>query len=60
MWNEDGDEVVEGEDDEDGEGEDDNDGKHDDKDGDVYTRTLSKATQESWNCLGTVSPVWFH
>ena len=35
MWNEDGDEVVEGEDDEDGEGEDEVDGKHDDKDGDV-------------------------
>ena len=59
MWNEDGDEVVEGEDDEDGEG------------GmrmmvsmmirmGMFVRTLSKATQESWNCLGTVSPVWFH
>ena len=35
MWNEDGDEVVEGEDDEDGEGGDEDDGKHDDKDGDV-------------------------
>ena len=59
MRNEDGDEVVEGEDDEDGEG------------GvrmmvsmmirmGMFVRTLSKATQESWNCLGTVSPVWFH
>ena len=25
-----------------------------------FVRTLSKATQQCWNCLGTVSPVWFH